>query len=327
MTTTTLELFAGPGGWSQGAHILGHPLNAHAIEISKDAVATATAAGHPRILGDVNHANPADYEHVTGLIASSPCPSFSAAGKRTGLGNDYQHVLDVWTSIGWGISADDALADLHVEDPRTALLAITGVWALTLPNLEWIALEQVPSVEYAWMDLAAELYGADWATVDVRTLDAMDFGVPSRRKRTFLIAHRTRPLGYLPITSGPTRSMAEALDWGPGERVNTRGARRTSGGNWFSADNPSWCLTGKARGWYRESDGLRLTPGQAGLLNGFPPDYPWSGSRSSAFQQAADVVSPVMAAYVLGAAWGVDCETLIQSYASELYGDESVLAA
>ena len=62
--------------------------------------------------------------------------------------------------------------------------------AVGLPNLERIALEQVPFLEYAFEDLAAELYGADWQTVHIETLDACDLGVASRRRRVFLVARR-----------------------------------------------------------------------------------------------------------------------------------------
>jgi DNA (cytosine-5)-methyltransferase 1 len=47
--------------------------------------------------------------------------------------------------------------------------------------------------------------------------------------------------------------------------------------------------------------GLRasMTPAAAGLLQGFPVDYPWQGSRQQAHQQAGDAVPPPMAAAVL----------------------------
>lgn len=104
-----------------------------------------------------------------------------------------------------------------------------------------------------------------------------------------------------------------------GERVNTRGNRRTSGGNEFSADKTAWCLTSKARSWKRVSDGAQLTTSQAGLLTGFPADYPWQGSRSKQFLQAADVVSPPVAAAVLGAALGLDWEPAVRAYLADLY--------
>ena len=91
----TVELFAGPGGWGEGARIAGLSLDAEGIEISADAVATAVAAGHKRQLTDVWNATVEDYRDAPGLIASPPCPTFAGSGKRTGLGADYQSVLDV----------------------------------------------------------------------------------------------------------------------------------------------------------------------------------------------------------------------------------------
>lgn len=298
MTERVLNLFAGPGGWDEGALLAGLDLDILGVDISKDAVATATAAGHRRLMQDVLVTDASDYD---GIIASPPCPTFSAAGGRSGL-RDYQKVLDVWTSIGWGISAEEALADLAgIEDHRTALLAFTGV-ALLSTQASWICAEQVPAVEFAWEDLAAELYSNDWASVDVVSLDSADFGVPSRRKRSFLVASRTQPVSVGGIKR-PRQSMADALGWAAGHTVITRNNRKGSGGNRFSADGTSWCLTGSARSWERE-DGERLTPAEAGVLVGFRADYPWQGSRSSAFMQAADVVSPPVAAHLLSAVAG-----------------------
>ncbi|MGY5009918.1 hypothetical protein ACWCY6_17815 [Streptomyces sp. 900105755] len=131
----------------------------------------------------------------------------------------------------------------------------------------------------------------------------------------------------------PATTMAQALGWQPGERVNTRGNRpvdpktgRAKGGNAFSADGPSWCLTGKSRTWKRESDGYRLTAAEAGLLVGFRRSYPWQGSRSSAFQQAADVVSPVMAAIVLSGMFGALGEALVRDYLAQLYDMDGMLS-
>ncbi|QHF24121.1 C-5 cytosine-specific DNA methylase [Rathayibacter sp. VKM Ac-2804] len=299
MSARTIDLCAGPGGWDEGARQAGLDLDIEGVELAANAVATARAAGFHRIHEDMRATSLEDYADATGLIASTPCPTFSAAGRGTGRGDDYQRVLDSWTSIGWGIDPQEAVDDVFatVEDPRTALLALAGLWALSLPSLEWIAMEQVPAVEFAWEDLGAELYSVGWESVDVQTIDAMDLGVPSRRRRTFLVASHYRPIA-VGLRRDEHASMADALGWPAGHTMNTRGVRRTSGGNDFSADGPSWCLTGRSRTWARD-DGLRLTAAEAGLLNGFPLDYPWTGSRTSQFQQAGDVVSPPVAAHLL----------------------------
>ena len=113
--------------------------------------------------------------------------------------------------------------------------------------------------------------------------------------------------------------MADALGWEPGHRMVTRGNRKPTGGGDFSMDGPSWCLTGRSRSWERDGDKRRMTEGDAGLLNWFRPDYPWSGSRTARFQQAGDVVSTVMGAHILGAALDVDQRAAIDNHLASLY--------
>ncbi|MCY0963541.1 DNA cytosine methyltransferase, partial [Streptomyces sp. H27-H5] len=71
-----LDLFAGPGGWSEGLRALG--LRDIGIEIDASSCATRAAAGHTTIRADVA-AYPTAPLHgkVTGLIASPPCQTFS----------------------------------------------------------------------------------------------------------------------------------------------------------------------------------------------------------------------------------------------------------
>ncbi|MEU2354551.1 hypothetical protein ABZ599_16540 [Streptomyces misionensis] len=122
--------------------------------------------------------------------------------------------------------------------------------------------------------------------------------------------------------------------------MNTRGEQsidpktgRAKGGNEFSADKPSNCLTGKARTWKRASDGLRLTPNDAALLVGFRASYPSQGSRTSVFQQLADVVPllppppPLMAARVLAQFLDVDGQALAADYLCQLYRMDEMLSS
>lgn len=302
---TILDLFAGPGGWDRGAELAGlDPRIIHGIELDQHAVATARAAGYTRTQANVMDLDPADFPHITGLIASPPCPTFSACGKGTGR-VDYQTVLDGITCLGdeececsWEEVLESALEG--VQDERTVLALTAMRFMFKLENLEWVILEQVPALEYMWEDIAAELMSAGWESADVAVLDAKDFGSPARRKRVFLIAHKTRPVS-IPLASSDEASVsvAEALGWAAGDQIRTRNNRKPTGGNLFSADDTSWCLTGSARSWTRESTGEQLHIAEASILNGFPADFPWSGSRTRQFLQAGNVVIPVVAAHLL----------------------------
>lgn len=347
--------FGGPGGWDEGARILGLDAPMVAVELDQLAAQAAVSAGHERIVADLRDVEPADFPNARGAILSSPCPTWSRGGVQAGS-RDYDLLMDVVTCAGSGCDCtwEDRRADLAaVEDPRSALAAECIRFALGLPSLEWIALEQVATRTTVAMfeDMAAELtsyddggedfdeggtggggHGPGWDSVDVFTVEAADLGMPVRRKRVFLVGRRFGPLGYgagarqvespayMRPETFPRRSMATALGWPAGERIRARGNRRTSGGNLFSADGPSWCLTGKARSWERDSDGLRLTPSEAGLLQGFRRDYPWAGARTRQFHQSADVVLPPVAAAVLGYTLGIPWVDAVRDYQEQLYG-------
>jgi DNA (cytosine-5)-methyltransferase 1 len=341
-----LEGFAGPGGFSEAARMLGIP-NRLGIDLNADACATATAAGHRRIQADIRTLDPDDFPRVVGAIKTPPCPTFAASGKQSGR-KDYRTVLDGASLLGdsqAGIRTDDAYAAVcsDVADPRTALVLETLRFALRLPNLRWLVAEQVPAVHGIWEEMCAELAAThDFESCNVLALRADDFGAATRRVRVFLIATRDytpdftgmpirahwscgrfqAPRLHLPAAVTPLAqvSMADALGWPGGVVIRTRGNRRTSGGNLFSADGPAQGLTEKARSWTREDrPGHALTAAEAGVLQGFPRDYPWRGSRSSQFLQIADTVSPLVGAAVLGAATGLPWRDTIQARLEQIY--------
>lgn len=350
MSARVLEGFAGAGGLSEGAAMVGIT-DALGVEMNADACATAEAAGHRRRQADIRDLAPDDFPDAEGWVSAPPCPTYTQGGKQSGL-VDYRKVLDGSVALGdnqAGAASDDAYAATYglVADERTALVLETLKFAFRLPNVRWIVAEQVPPVHGIWEEMCAELAAAnDFESCNVITLRADDFGAATRRVRAILVATRDytpdftgmpmrswwscgrfeSPRLRLPNTMSPFPlvSMAQALDWPAGVKVNTRGERKTPGGNEFSADLPAVSMTGNGlRAWYRtdlgKPEGL-LTHSQAGLLQGFPADYPWVGGHSNKFQRIADTVSPLVGAAVIGAAAGLPWEAAVWARIEDIYG-------
>lgn len=253
---TVLDLFAGPGGWSQGARVLG--LNEVGIEIDAAVCATRAAVGHATIRADV-----AAYPtkplrgKVTGQIGSPPCQTFSAAGLRAG-NTDLPLCHQALDDLARG---NDTRATLReaCTDPRSLLVVEPLRYALDL-RPEWIALEEVPAVLPLFEHTARLLAHVGYSTW-TGVLNAADFGLAQTRRRAFLMASRTRPAlppqpthadGGTPADLfgdglPPWRTMLDVLGCPPGI-VHTRG-NHTSGGSRFSTTGPSWAVTGRARSW------------------------------------------------------------------------------
>ena len=194
-----VDLFAGPGGWSEGLRMLAPDLHATEIGLEWDAAAceTRAAAGHATIRTDIA-AYPTDVfgGKVTGLIASPPCQDFSLAGKRAGI-----------------------------EGDRGQLITEVLRWAEALEP-DWIACEQVPPALPIWRDYEVELRRMGFYTWS-GVLNSADYGVPQTRRRAILLASRSGLVGPpepthdrepMPSLFGddllPWVSMADALGWG-----------------------------------------------------------------------------------------------------------------
>ncbi|GLZ38596.1 DNA cytosine methyltransferase [Actinokineospora sp. NBRC 105648] len=322
-----VDLFAGPGGLDVAARWLG--LGVHGIEWDRNACATRAAAGLGTTRDDVRGYGPADFPDATILAGGPPCQTYTVAGGGAGR-RALEQVLAFVKRMAAGddgVAAELALLD----DERTGLVLQPLRWALAAEQLgrpyETIVLEQVPAVLPVWEAVREALEGIGYrATCGI--LNTEEFGVPQTRRRAILIARRDRQVSLPAPTHRryrkgmlqsegdsrlrPWENMGSALrrpspfvvisNYGTGGDPKARG-RRTSA-------EPAATVTGKiSRNRLVAADGTeldRFTLAEAGRLQSFPVDYPWSGGDIA--QQIGNAIPPRLAAHVLAAALGIQLD-------------------
>lgn len=320
-----IDLFAGPGGLDVGATWLGIPVIG--IELDDGACATRKAAGLDTIQGDVREHGPVDFPHATVLTGGPPCQTFTVAG--TGSGR---------RSLEKVVECIDGMLDHPEGDPirgwstdeRTELILEPLRWAIRATRadapFEAIVLEQVPAVLPVW-EAFGEVLEQHGYRCAVGILRSEEFGVPQTRRRAILIARlgdapvalptptheafskATRSQGLL--VREPWVSMAQALgrdtsftvisNYGSGGDPRNRGQR--------TSDEPAATVTGKVmRNRLRlpGGDWDRLSHREAGVLQTFPFDFPWSGPDIG--QQIGNAIPPRMAVHVLAQALDITCD-------------------
>ncbi|BBZ03824.1 hypothetical protein MCHIJ_32610 [Mycolicibacterium chitae] len=314
-----IDLFAGPGGLDVGATWLDIPVTG--IEWDPHACKTRRNAGLETVEGDVRDYGPDIFPEANVLTGGPPCQTFTVAG--TGSGRQAVDKLineaeDMAKDLGEGIPrsgfADDRTG-LVLEPLRWALLALQAGRPFRA-----IVLEQVPAVLPIWNAFGSILERHGYG-VDVDVLRTEQFGVPQTRRRAILIARFGDDNVALPAPThqayrrgasdqaelGLQRwvSMQEALkrdteftvvsNYGSGGDPRNRGERRS--------DEPSATVTGKVtrnRLLLAGGGESRFTHQEAGRLQTFPLDFPWSGNDIG--QQIGNAIPPRLAVHVLAAA-------------------------
>lgn len=329
-----LDDFAGPGGWDEGAAMLG--LRLLGVEWDEHACATAEANGHARIRTDV-----ATHSHV-GLdlgplyVASPPCTMFTAMGHGAGRrsvgalaegvatilrGADPATVIAATVSMlipahreAQGKAANHKVShdDLDVAaeiDAATSALILQPARRVAQMRPEHVAMEQVPGALPVFEAYAVVLRDLGWsATVGV--LNAANYGVPQTRRRAILVASR-HGAARLPAPThaehaddlfgglAPWVSMRDALGWGLDRPIPTIVPGGNSTGN-FAVQREVARLA-------RAADRPTVTTptSELGALQSFPPDYVWVGTADEKYRQVGNAVPPLLAAHVLAALLGL----------------------
>lgn len=267
LTEIVIDLFAGPGGWSEAARALG--VLEVGIELDAAACATRAAAGHRTIRADVSTLLASQFAgRLWGLIGSPPCIVFSAAGKRAGVAVTAilaEAIRDVFRGLStrakrrkemfralraaWWPNPKLTRAERSAaiwKAVRSASLVLEPARFIFECRPEWVALEQVPAVLPLWQVYAEELRKMGYSAWTGK-VNSADYGVPQTRERAILIASRVRrvsrpePTHYDPrkgmqLWGTPWVTMAAALGWGADARpavAVTAGGTSTGGAEPF----------------------------------------------------------------------------------------------
>ncbi|MFI2607367.1 DNA cytosine methyltransferase [Kitasatospora sp. NPDC018619] len=318
----TLDLFAGPGGWSEGLR-RHHAITDVGIEWDPAACRTRAAAGHLTVRADVAQvATEPMAGRIRRLIASPPCQAWSRAGKQLGL-QDQPIVHQAIQDLALGRDTRPTLL-AACQDPRS-LLAAEPMRYLHDLRPEDAVMEEVPDALPLFRQYAEILRSWGYSTWS-GNLNAADYGVPQSRRRAILIASRTRNVqppapthsehGDEASLFGPPRarwaSMAEGIGWGAQDRpapTVTAGGGKTGGAEPFPTQARRTLAESLGRGAWTKRSGLpdtaRITIREAGMLQSFPSDYPWQGTQTKQYEQAGNAVPPLLAAHVAAAAFGL----------------------
>lgn len=336
VTPPVLDLFAGPGGWSEGLRMLG--LRDIGIEWDAAACATRTAAGHLTVRADAAQlAVEPMADRVQAAVFSPPCQPFSQGGHRLGI-TDQPLVHQAVHDLAHG---RDTRAGLLTQcQDRRSLLAAEPTRYLHAIRPEWTAMEEVPAVLPLWLHYAEILRGWGYSTW-CGVLNSADYGLGQARRRAILIASRVRSVTAPPVTHAadpqddlfgtvlqPWVTMADALGWGYTQRpapTITGGGTDTGGAEpWSStsrramreamADPTHWAwrkpaptvggTVGHVAG-KQASGHLNLSIDEAARLQGFRNGYPWQGNKGQRSLQVGNAVPPLLAAHIVSAATGI----------------------
>jgi len=297
-----VDCFAGVGGWEYGLQSLTDE-RCVGIENDVDVCVTRGRCDLETIGRDVSTFTAGEIAgfEMSGLIASPPCPSFSKAGRRSGVSD-----LDALKLHSARCGRTGVWEDPEVEwnDPLSHLSLEPMRWILN-GNPTWFAIEQVRELADVWAVHARLLQRHGWNCWS-GVLDASHYGVPQRRYRSFLIGHSEHPVSkprrVQPTTIGDWVGVPEYWMLRPGtaaRRVGVRGVNQQAPTIAFGRESNAWF-------WTDGTNKLReLSESEALALQTLPP-MNLAGNKHHRFRQIANAVPAKMAEAVLRQVVGQD---------------------
>jgi DNA (cytosine-5)-methyltransferase 1 len=150
-----------------------------------------------------------------------------------------------------------------------------------------------------------QLWGEPWVTM----ADALGWGMTGRPSPA-VTSGGTAAGGAEPFARGGRDALRNAQDAGKWVLHTNRDQRPD--GSRQTADphaGPAPAVTAKSGGQrvltHPAEDPGRLSPEDAGVLQSFPADYPWRGTKTKRHEQAGNAVPPLLAEHVLSMATGI----------------------
>jgi DNA (cytosine-5)-methyltransferase 1 len=300
---TCIEICAGAGGQALGLERAGFE---HAALVELDADATSTLRTnrpqwnvlHEDARSLLAHDLRPTEQNVALLAAGVPCPPFSLAGKQLGA-DDERDLFPVILALADGLQ------------PQAILIEnVKGILQKKFDNYRTAVLRQLEDLGYA----------TSW-----RLLRACDFGVPQLRPRSVLVAMRpasfsrfkwpeptscpdTAPsVGGVLFESMASQGWELAREWADSAmRIAPTlcGGSRKHGGPDLgpSRARQAWAELGVNGSSVADAPPLpgsllpvKLTVAQIALLQGFPPDWAFTGRKTSAYRQVGNAFPPPVA--------------------------------
>lgn len=319
---TSVDLFAGAGGLSLGLHAAGFQVKA-AVEVDRDACETFRATfPHARLLDEsIIGLDLKQYEGVDLVAGGPPCQPFSSGGKRL-ADKDVRNLVPEFVRV--------------VRDLRPRAFLMENVFGLgsasRRPYLDFI-LAELKAIGYNvnWKVVNAADYGVPQKRrrLFVVGLIGGEYQFPSPTHGPGAVNRYVAVTDILNIAEVRGDPNPSKVIYAKNPDLRPRpfdGQLFNGGGRPIDSESPSHTILASAGGnkthfvdtlgvvpeYHRHLLGggkprkgqvegaRRLTVCESALLQTFPPEMPFYGSRSSQYTQIGNAVPPKLAEVIAG---------------------------